>query len=162
MTSHAIARHRRAFARSITTVGLAGVLLALTAAVGLGAGATGGRYAGRTAQHAPATLTVSGSEISTAQIGWTAHCTSSGQTVHNITRFARVILRGGAFATRTASAQPIATGYRARFAESAQGRFAGRRVTGSFAGTLRVYRTSTGRLVDTCRSGTVTFSAVHG
>lgn len=158
MTTHAVARHRRALSR---TVGLAGVLLALTATAALGAGAAGVRYAGHTAQHAPATLTVSGSEIRTAQIGWTAHCASSGQTVHNLTRFAGVTLRGGSFATRTASTQPIATGYRARFAETAQGHFAGRRVTGSFAGTLRVYRTSTGRLVDTCRSGPVTFSAVR-
>ena len=162
MTSHAIARHPRALARSIRTVALTGVLLALTAALALGAGATGGRYAGHTAQHAAVTLTVSGSEIRTAQIGWTAHCTSSGQTVHNITRFAGVTLRGASFATTTASAQPIATGYRARFAERAQGHFAGRRVTGTFAGTLRVYRTSTGQQVDICRSGTVTFSAVRG
>lgn len=162
MISHAIARHRRALSRSIDTITLSGVLLALTAAGALAAGATPGRYAGRTAQHGTATLTVGAGAIRTAQIGWTARCAGSGQTVHNTTTFARVSVRGGRFATRTTSAQTISGGYRARFAESAVGRFAGRRVSGSFAGTMRVYQASSGRLVDSCASGAVAFSAVRG
>ena len=162
MTSHAIARHRRALFASTRTVVLTGGVLAATAAAALGAGVTAGRYTGHTAQHAAATLTVSGGEIRPAQIGWTARCVGSGQTVHNTTRFARVTVRGGRFATRTTSAQALSGGYRAQFAESAQGHFSGRRVSGTFTGAMRVYRASSGRLVDSCASGTVSFSAVRG
>lgn len=149
-------RHVPVPARRIVTALVA--VLSLSAAAATAAPVTTGQYAGSTSQGVPASLMISGGRVRQASFRWTARCATSGQTVHNTTSFSSLALRGRRFSAHGSSSAPVATGYRGMFSETVQGTISTAKVSGTFAATMRVYRTGSGALVDTCRSGTLRFT----
>lgn len=161
-----MASHRRTFRPTDVTgrrlVAALVAVFALGTAAATASSVTTGRYVGSTSQGVPASLTVAGGRVRQATVHWTAHCTTGHQTVHNTTTFSNVAISGQRFTIHGSTSAPVATGYRARFTDTAQGTISGARITGTFQGVMRVYRIGSARLADTCASGTVHFSLRRG
>lgn len=153
MKRHLTASTRRRGGLILILVGvLAGVLAATASAL------SSGTYSGTTSQHDPVSVTVSGGAISQFNITWNADC-GTGQ-LSGLTTFQRNVPisknRWGASGTYTAQS---GNGYTEEFSIDNTGTVSrANTLAGTFTGTVKVIKNSTHRQVDTCRSGTVTFT----